>query len=359
MDGPIDPSIEPVKKNDPARRRPPGGKALLRLLQHLERRGFAELAEAAVALAVPDEAREEFHKRAMAFGTAPRGPTAVPGPDVHALTAQVAQEYKSAALKETVPVTGAPTPSGPQWRSLGPWTIPNGQTYGSSRVNVSGRVAAIAVDPGNPAHVLCGSANGGVWESFDRGASWAPRTDYAATLTVGALAYDPNTPTVVYCGTGEGNWWAWLGAGILKSTNGGTTWSTLCTEPFMGQGFYDLIVDRANSQHLVAATTVGLYVSTNAGVNWTQRRSVTTWSLSIAGTETLAASRDGLYRSSDGGSTWNALPLPGSPGSFDRLAVAIAPSDATIAYVWGASGSAACTAAIWRAASGKSCWRRR
>src|SRR6185295_14423551 len=116
-----------------------------------------------------------------------------------------AAEEGGQASGSSGPPTGPPTPTGPQWRSLGPWTIPNGQTYGSSRVNVSGRISAIAVAPNNPAHVLAGAANGGVWESFDRGASWAPRTDYAATTAVGAIAYDRQNPAVVYCGTGEGN----------------------------------------------------------------------------------------------------------------------------------------------------------
>src|SRR4029077_6887543 len=143
----------------------------------------------------------------------------------------IAQEYIAVA-RAPRPPTGPPSPTGPQWRSVGPWTIPNGQTYGASRVNVSGRIAAIAIDPSNPAHVLCCAANGGVWESFDRGGSWMPRTDYAATTAVGAIAFNPTNPSVVYCGTGEGNWWSWLGVGILRSSDGGTTWSTLCTTPF-------------------------------------------------------------------------------------------------------------------------------
>src|SRR5206468_171630 len=201
--------------------------------------------------------------------------------------------------------------------SLGPWTIPNGQTYGASRVNVSGRVAAIAVHPTSPARVLCGAANGGVWESFDRGASWTPRTDYQATLTVGAIAYDARHPSTVYCGTGEGNWWSFLGAGILRSGDGGSTWSTLVATPFVGQGFYDLKVDAGNSNRLVAATTGGLYVPTNAGAAWTQRRSQTTWSVSMARSgaastlEILAACSDGVKRSTNGGTSWSNVALPG------------------------------------------------
>jgi hypothetical protein len=232
---------------------------------------------------------------------------------------------------------------------LGPTTIPNGQTYGSVRVNVSGRVSAIAVDPRNPAHVLCGAANGGVWESIDRGGSWAPRTDYAATTAVGAITFNPTNAAIVYCGTGEGNWWSWLGVGILRSTDGGTTWNTLCTVPFVGQGFYDLSVDPANGNHLIAATTGGLYVSTDGGGTWTQRRSVRTWAVAFGTSEILASSSDGIWRSTDGGTTWAAVALPGSPGTFDRIAVCIAPSNPAVAYAWGAKGS---NAFLWRRAGG-------
>jgi photosystem II stability/assembly factor-like uncharacterized protein len=375
MRGPFDDAIEtqdegqlaevaPDEEAEEARERASGRKPLLRLLEMLERSGYEETATATVELAVPSEARGEFHDRAAAFTAMPGGEPAAPArakrrrsgakarsaPPAEAVVAEsVGQEYM-----EVGEHLGPPTGTGPQWRSLGPWTIPNGQTYGSSRVNVSGRVSAVAIDPGNAAHVLVGAANGGVWESKDRGASWAPRTDYAPTLAVGALAFDPRSPATVYCGTGEGNWWWFLGAGILRSTNGGTTWSTLCTAPFVGQGFFDLLVDPADGQHLLAGTTGGLYVSTDGGVTWTRRRTARTWSLAIApaggrSAEILAACSDGVYRSTNGGTSWSAVTLGGSPGSFDRLAVAIARSSPGIAYAWGSRGG---TPYLWRRSGG-------
>lgn len=359
--------------------RPPGGKALVRLLQVLERSGYNDAVNSTVQAAVNEDAREQFAERAEQFTAEPAGgkfyADALKGETRRPARARrgkgraadaedeaasggaataVAEDIGSMYLDTGANILGPPTAVGPQWRSLGPWTIPNGQTYGSSRVNVSGRVSALAIDPRDPAHVLAGAANGGVWESRDRGASWAPRTDYAPTLAVGAIAFDPSNPATVYCGTGEGNWWWFLGAGILRSTNGGTTWATLCTAPFVGQGFYDLIVNPADSRHLLAATTGGLYVSTDGGVTWTQRRAVRTWSLAIApsggaAAEILAACSDGIFRSTNGGTAWTAVALPTSPGSFDRLAVAIAPSNPAVAYAWGARGT---TAYLWRRAAG-------
>ena len=244
-------------------------------------------------------------------------------PDGLGVAEEIAEAYLAAAE-----VMGPPTPFGPQWRSCGPWTIPNGQTYGATRINVSGRVSALAVDPANPAHVLAGAANGGVWESFNRGASWAPRTDYQRTLTVGALAFDPSAPGTVYCGTGEGDWWSWLGVGVLRSTDGGTTWTTLCTAPFVGQGFYDLVVDPANSMRLFAGTRGGLYVSTDGGVNWTRRRTADDLVDRPRGGDRGPRGLRGRPVPLDQRRhAWTAVALPGAPGTFHRLAVAIAPSE--------------------------------
>lgn len=335
------------------RPRPPGGKALLRQLQLLESAGFTEAAASAIQSAISEENREQFRIRSAQFTAAPSGTSSVVAHEAEGFTGMtsegIAQMYLEAAER-----LRPPTANEPQWQSLGPATIPNGQTYGASRVNVSGRISSVVVDPRNPAHVLVGAANGGVWESFDRGESWAPRSDFAPTLAVGTLAFDPSNSSIVYCGTGEGNWWSYLGTGILRSSDGGTSWSILCTNPFVGQGFYDLDVDPTNGQHLLAGVSNGLYVSTDGGINWTQRRSSTTWSLSMAAAggasaEILAACKDGLWSSTDGGTSWNAVTLPSSPGSFNRLAVDIAPSSPSVAYTWGASGG---IGYLWRRSGG-------
>ena len=339
--------------------RPPGGGALLRLIEKLQSDGYTELAEQTVELAVGEDDTGAVMEIVAAMGASPpvapkgrrrtarsgarRGKAGATGAGA-GVAEEIAEAYLAAA-----DVMGPPTPFGPQWRSCGPSTVVNGQTYGATRINVSGRVSALAVDPSNGAHVLAGAANGGVWESFSRGASWAPRTDFQRTLAVGALAFDPAAPSTVYCGLGEGDWWSWLGVGVLRSTNGGTTWATLCTAPFVGDGFYCLVVDPSNRMRLFAGTRGGLWVSTDGGVNWNRRRTQTTWSIARRGNEILAACADGIFRSTNNGNTWNAVALPGAPATFQRLSVVIAPSDATIAYAWGSSGTAGF---LWRRAGG-------
>ncbi|WP_330179934.1 hypothetical protein OHB26_26365 [Nocardia sp. NBC_01503] len=218
----------------------------------------------------------------------------------------------------------------------------------------AGRVSAVAVDPGDAAHVLVGAGNGGVWGSWDRGESWRACTGSASTLAVGALAFDPGRPGTVYCGTGEGDCWFFLGAGLLASVDGGVTWSVRCSDPFVGQGFYQLLVDPRDSGRLLAATTGGMYTSDDAGSTWIRRHPECTWSMALGRAEILAASSDGVWQSGYDAKTFKRVRLEGAPSRFTRLAVATAPTDPAIAYAWGTGepfdSEGNPTAYLWRRA---------
>ncbi len=249
-------------------------------------------------------------------------------------------------------------PLAPWWRTVGPSYMPNGQTYGSggnNRVDVAGRVSAVAVDPGDRDHLLVGAAGGGIWESRDRGASWWPRSDAMPSLATGALAFDPSNPSIVYAGTGEGDFYRALGAGVLRSTNGGASWSVRATAPFVGVGFQDLCVDPADPARLLAATRNGIHESQDAGLTWTQRLGGVAWTISRGAGELLAATSGGVVSSTDGGTTWDAVALPSPPGSWTRLAVRHAPSDPDVAWVF-ASGDGA--AWLWRRSVAGGAWSR-
>jgi hypothetical protein len=394
MQGPEDegPSVRgTVRTDEQIPTRPFGGKAMLRLLELLDAQGLTTRARQVAETAATDEVRAEAVAHAEAIGVIastsagskrPSSRSKSGGRSGAARKAVQNEADKDAAIEEdgdasvgdiqapevlaslyadvAEDLAGPPTASGPQWRSVGPWTVTNGQTYGSSRVNVSGRVAAIAVDPADPAHVLAGAANGGIWESRDRGASWLPRTDFASTLAVGALAFDPSQPAIVYGGLGEADWWAFLGNGVLRSSDGGASWTSVCTTPFVGAGFYVLRVDPAMGTRLFGGTTTGLYVSTDSGTTWTQRRSAACFAISLGSGEILASFTDGLFRTTNSGTTWAAVTLPGAPSTFVRLAVAVAPSNPAVAYAFGTGapfipqpdGSQIPTGYLWRRAGG-------
>ena len=226
---------------------------------------------------------------------------------------------------------------GPAWRPLGPFAIPHGRTAGSgpgSRPRVAGRVVAVAVDPGDPRHLLAGG--GGVWESRDGGRSWAPRADDQPTAAVGAVAFAPGDPAVAYAGTGQGEALAALGVGLLRSGDGGATWRALVAKELLGAGFHDLLVDPEDPGRLLAATTAGLWASADGGLSWEPRLAGRSWAVSHgAAGELLAGGEFGLHRSEDGGATWQRVPLASAPGGFDRVAVAQGPGG-QVAYVFAA-----------------------
>lgn len=256
---------------------------------------------------------------------------------------------RGSAEKEGLPAAAAPPATVPTWRSLGPAGIPNGQTYGSgpgSKTTVAGRVAAIAVDPTDSAHLLIGSAAGGIWESHDTGGSWEPRTDDQPTLSIGALAFDLSDPSVVYAGTGEGNSpYASLGRGILRSGDGGATW-TLIAQRFAGFGFYRLLVDPRDPKRLLAALTGGLVISLDGGATWGSPHPRQTWDFSLAypngEQEILFTTPEGLF-AIRGSAAPAPVSLPGLPPKLvywaERMAVAHVPTDPGQAFVFAASGA--------------------
>lgn len=350
----------PTDEREAAITRPPGGKALLRELLWLESRGLHAEAREAVATAVDEQDMPAARQIAEQLGVPavrlepPTSRRSKKAQEEDA-AARETSERLAGAVAQAAAVMGPPTGAGPHWRSLGPWTITGGQTYGSKRINVSGRVSALAVDPSNPRRLLAGAAQGGVWLSTDRGASWSPRTDYQSTLAIGALAFDPANPRVVLCGTGEGDAFWWLGQGVLRSQDHGATWQTLCTAPFVRDGFYSISIDPSDGARVVAGTVRGLWTSGDGGATWRRARTNRCWSVARphAGAEILAACSDGVFRSTDAGATWNPETLPGAPTGFRRIGVSIVAADGSVAYAWGSGGG---STFLWRRSGGQ--WRR-
>lgn len=154
------------------------------------------------------------------------------------------------------------------WVNLGP-TPGYYFAYG----NISSRIVTGAYHPTNPNIIYIGPANGGVWKTTDAGSSWLSTTDYEISLSMGAIAIDPVNPEIIYAGTGEATYSgvSYYGRGLLKSTNGGSTWTNY-TSGLPASTYFSRIKIRPNnnSQLLAALGNSGLYRSTNGGQNWTQ-----------------------------------------------------------------------------------------
>jgi photosystem II stability/assembly factor-like uncharacterized protein len=242
------------------------------------------------------------------------------------------------------------------WRSLGPngvFGADNGFSASSSMLDI-GRVTAIA--PSSAGSLFIATASGGVWRSAV-GGYWSPLTDDQCNLTIGALTLDDADPNVVFAATGEYNVNSW-GCGILRSTDGGTTWSQLGATSFRvtsggiprGSASFGRIVVRRPAGGFVANTVViggsnvGVFRSTDGGSTWSYVLVGATASVVghptqpttfYAGNSDFAtASHRGVYKSTDNGATWTVLPaLPGvTVDNLDRVELATTPAAPNLVY---------------------------
>src|SRR5689334_2438781 len=188
------------------------------------------------------------------------------------------------------------------WRSLGPNPVVQSQRGDGFFAAISGRIGALAIAPNG--RFILGAAAGGIWTmdppATPANGTWVPRTDAQETQTIGAIAIAPSAPNVVYAGTGEGalSGDSVYGDGILKSTDGGTTWSHVSGDYFVGVSTSRIVVDPHNANHL--------YVAIDRGRGGERRVTVATHS------------RFGIWESTDGGQTFNLLrEVPEGNGATD------------------------------------------
>ena len=209
---------------------------------------------------------------------------------------------------------------------------------------------------GDPTTYYFGATGGGVWKTTDGAVTWTPVFDKQGTSSIGSLAIAPSDPNIVYVGTGEacirGN--ISHGDGVYKTLDGGKTWKNVGLRDSRSIG--KLIVDPKNADIVFVAalghpfgpnSERGIFRTKDGGATWERvlykdentggidvafdphnsniifaslweaRR--TPWSLTSGGPGS------GLYRSSDGGSTWKRLEEHGLPkGPYGRIGVAVA-----------------------------------
>ncbi|UII79645.1 sialidase family protein [Flagellimonas sp. CMM7] len=228
---------------------------------------------------------------------------------------------------------------------------------------MSGRINDMEVHPTNSRIIYAGTAGGGVWKSSDAGATFNSLFDEHCQ-SIGAVELDPNNPdNVIYVGTGE----TWtrnsvsIGCGLFKSTDGGANWNKIGFEK--SERIARVIVNPNNSQEIYVGVLGalwgdsderGVYKSNDGGSSWEKllyldaktgcadltidptdpnilyasmwefRR--TGWSFESGGNNSA------LYKSIDGGKTWNKIHNGFPSGNLGRLAIAVAPSNPNVLY---------------------------
>jgi photosystem II stability/assembly factor-like uncharacterized protein len=190
----------------------------------------------------------------------------------------------------------------------------------------------IAVDPTDSSRVYSGSFYSGLFKSVDGGATWSRRSFGSGSAYVWIPVVDPVTPNIVYAGT--------VGEGLFKSEDYGDSWTSVPGLPATVQG---LTVDPGNNQELFAATTNGIYRSDDAGRIWSRVLDLPAWSITIVGGASqvvyATTKRQGVYKSLDGGRSWEAKNDGIADTQMGRSApVIVAPAHSEVLYVGSEGG---------------------
>jgi photosystem II stability/assembly factor-like uncharacterized protein len=238
-----------------------------------------------------------------------------------------------------------------RWRSIGP---PRG-----------GRVNAVSGVPGEPTTFYFGSVGGGVWKTINSGRTWTPVFDSQPVASIGAIGVAPSSPSTVYVGTGEADMRSQIsyGNGVYKSADAGRTWTHLGLEGTRQIG--RVIVDPKNPSVVFVAALGhaygpnperGVYRTRDGGRTWQKVlfRGDDVGAIDLqfdpTNSQTVYASLwntrrppwsiyppsygpgGGVFKSTDGGDTWqqltNGLPVEG----LGRIGLAVAPTNPNRIY---------------------------
>ena len=228
---------------------------------------------------------------------------------------------------------------------------------------MSGRISDMENHPTDPMIIYAGSAGGGVWKSNDAGTTFYPIFDDHAQ-SIGAVELDPNDPNnTIYVGTGE----PWprnsvsVGDGLYKSTDGGNNWSKIGLEK--SERIANIIVNPKNSNEIFVAVLGalwsdsnerGVYKSSDGGVTWenilylNESTGCADLAMDPSNSNILYASmwefrrtgwsfnsggdNSALYKSVDGGKNWNKIHNGFPKGKLGRLAIGVAKSNPKTLY---------------------------
>lgn len=205
--------------------------------------------------------------------------------------------------------------------------------------NIGGRSRAIVVHPQNPNIWWAGSVGGGIWKTEDKGAHWRPVTDDMPALSVSCLVICTHHPQILYAGTGEGfgNYDGIVGDGVIKSTDGGEHWMQLSSTAGIPDFRYvnRLAVHPDHPDTVLAATNNGVFRSVDGGTTWQKVLMASKVQQILANPLNfnslfVTVNSNGIYKSVDMGSTWKLVSEEIS--NFYRIEIAISPSDTNFVY---------------------------
>lgn len=232
--------------------------------------------------------------------------------------------------------------------------------------NIGGRITDLVILPNSPETIYVGAASGGVFKTINNGQSWENVFANAPVISIGDMAVDPDNEDILYVGTGEANAssYSFFGNGIYKTTNAGESWQHIGLEQsaYIGR----ILVDPANSERIFVAACGnlftpneerGIYRSDDGGLTWDRKLFITDSTSAVdlvqdsANPNILYASMwermrgltyrhsfgetSGIWKTTDGGDNWfeltNGLPTGNNVG---RIGIDISKTNPDVLYAF-------------------------
>lgn len=234
-------------------------------------------------------------------------------------------------------------------------------------INIGGRITDIEMHASDQQTIYAGAATGGVFKSTNAGTSWFPIFDNSLSLSIGDIAIAPSDPDILYVGTGEANGGGgsstYDGLGVYKSTDAGSTWAYSGLDEIGNTG--RIVINPKDPKKVFVAAmgnlygktpNRGIYRTTDGGITWEKVLFVSdsTGAIDIIinpknpdtlyaalwerirtiNRETYGGVSCNIYRSFDGGTTWEILAngLPASTNNSGRIGLAISESSPNVVY---------------------------
>jgi len=228
---------------------------------------------------------------------------------------------------------------------------------------MSGRLSDIEILPDDPSTWIVGVGSGGVWRTDNAGTTWTSIFDDTGVYSIGTVTVDPSNPHIIWVGAGEntGSRHAGYGDGIYRSRDGGQNWEHMGLEA--SERISEIIIHPEDSNTLWVAAQGplwssggerGLYKSTDGGETWNLVLSAGEWTgvtdivmdprnpdRLVAATwqrhRTVAAymgagPESGIHVSDDGGETWREVTTGLPDGNMGKIGLAISPQNPDIVY---------------------------
>jgi hypothetical protein len=227
----------------------------------------------------------------------------------------------------------------------GVWTY-FGNTEVPGNGGGAGRVNTVRAQPGFPDELFACAPAGGLWKSSDAGNSWSIlNTDNLSSIGSSDLVIDPNNSDIIYLATGDGDAGDTYSVGVLKSVDGGQTWMNTGLSWSQSQTvrISRIIIHPDNSSILLAASSNGIWKTTNGGINWVNIQNGNFKDISFKPDEPevvyATTGSHNYYRSSNTGDSFLNITSGLPTGGVNRMAIGVTEANPEYIYLLASSSS--------------------